>query len=554
MESVLDFIYKEEVWNVSSFLNTSFANGDSVARELGSIVTSLLGNLTVASLERIKGPHADQIKDAVVKMAKSATVKASWVPYIEHFPYTDENTDVSYDTLGYFRFEVEYYPGDVEMKRAITPLMIQQVPIIVSGEFKKFEKANKHVNLDAESPIFIFVTSNKTIPAEIPWSDENIKKYKKSIGYWTEIYSGAWPDYNESLHDMRVENNLSNRLSELHFIRRNSGFVYMAEENYRSFFTSYMRPFVLEPTPRIRSMLYALISINHALDTLFLKRHTEGFIDVETIEKKIINLRFLRGMIQTNLSAIYDELDYNRRQHYTAVLTHLIKEFNLDRIINRINEKFSVIYDTMQELYVKKTEENQEKTERGLSLLNILFGLGVIADLASVLTAIWAPDGLAIDSLINVIVASIIVLVLLATIFTFLKIRIETRKAVVSRTVDAVIDDGKGNIVLVSREYPPFMGYHALPGSFIRPKESEKQALVRTVSEKVGVKVRVESKVGTYDTPGRDPRGRVVSNVYLCKLVSLEPEFKGDLVPVQKLKDMKIAFDHKQILADAGFE
>ncbi len=98
MESVLDFIYKEEVWNVSSFLNTSFANGDSVARELGSIVTSLLGNLTVASLERIKGPYADQIKDAVVKMAKSATVKASWVPYIEHFPYTDENTDVSYGT------------------------------------------------------------------------------------------------------------------------------------------------------------------------------------------------------------------------------------------------------------------------------------------------------------------------------------------------------------------------------------------------------------------------------------------------------------------------
>ncbi|GAG54096.1 unnamed protein product, partial [marine sediment metagenome] len=56
----------------------------------------------------------------------------------------------------------------------------------------------------------------------------NIEKYKKVIGSWTEIYSGQWEDYSETLFNKRIENNLSNRLSELHFLRRNSGFIYMA--------------------------------------------------------------------------------------------------------------------------------------------------------------------------------------------------------------------------------------------------------------------------------------------------------------------------------------
>lgn len=91
------------------------------------------------------------------------------------------------------------------------------------------------------------------------------------IGYWTEIYSGQWEDYSESLYDRRIENNLSNRLSELHLTRRNSGFIYMAEENYRDFFDSYMKEFVLIPAPQMRAVLFALSLINESLDLLFLK-------------------------------------------------------------------------------------------------------------------------------------------------------------------------------------------------------------------------------------------------------------------------------------------
>ena len=152
---------------------------------------------------------------------------------------------------------------------------------------------------------------------------------------------GLGPITMTSCTSLRIENNLSNRLSELHFIRKNSGFIYMAEKNYENFFDSYMVKNVLLPTARIRAMLYALISVNHSLDLFFTEMSVKyAIIDLKVLEQKIQNLRLLRGLIQTNMSVVYDELDYNPRQHYTAVLTHLMRMFSLERIIDRIGKKF----------------------------------------------------------------------------------------------------------------------------------------------------------------------------------------------------------------------
>ncbi|MCP4762539.1 MAG: hypothetical protein GY870_12230, partial [archaeon] len=246
-------------------------------------------------------------------------------------------------------------------------------------DFGKNEE-NQGIYFDTESPIYVFVTSNKTKPSEISWTRENIEKYKKVISYWTEVYSGQWPDYSDALYDKRIENNLSNRTSELHFLRRNSGFIYMADDNYEKFFESYMKKWVLDPTPKIRAVLFALRSINESLDHVFLKTNSDVFMNLDTIEGKIKNLRLLRGLIQTNLSTIYNELDYNRRQHYTSVLKHLISEFGLQSIVTRVNEKFTIIYDSMEELYLRKSEENQAKAEKGMNILNLLFGVGVLGD------------------------------------------------------------------------------------------------------------------------------------------------------------------------------
>lgn len=409
--------------------------------------------------------------------------------------------------------------------------------------------------------MYIFVTSDKIKPHEISWTQENIEKYKKIIGYWTEVYSGQWEDYSEVLYDKRIENNLSNRLSELHFIRRNSGFIYMAEENYTNFFDSYMKEYVLSPTPKMRAVLFALRSINESLDLLFLKTQSEEFKDVDTIERKIRNLRILRGLIQTKLSLVYNELDYNRRQHYTSLLKHLLNEFEIDRIVTRINQKFNIIYDSMQGLYVKKNEEIQKRTEKGLNLLNLLFGAGILADLGSVIMiALSLQEGDLSSILLNSIIAIIISGILAATIIFNIYMRVQVKKTEIIQAVDAVIEDGKGNVVLIKRKYPPYQGFYALPGGSVEKGEKSKEALVREVREETNLNVDITDKIRIYDEEGRDPRGNVHSTAYRCiilgnisEMQTCEETEEVKLFSKQQVKEMELAFDHKNMLRDAKF-
>jgi|GEM_PF-1257003 len=561
MSETIDFIYKKEFWYVSAFVNEKTINGALKAKEIEALVQTLLSSITVEDLKRIRDARAEVIKEEVVEMCKNASITCSWVPYIADFPYQDENTEREYNTLGYFQFEMEYYKDLPERKQEITPVMIQQIPILVRDKLADYERReeNKYLNLDNESPIYVFVASNKSVPEDVQWSQDNIEKYKQTLGNWIEIYSGAWSDYNEALYDMRIRNNLSNRLSELHFIRRNSGFVYMAEENYTNFFDSYMRKFVLEPTARIRSILYAVMSINHSLDLLFTKLSSPyGLIDIDVIEKKLNNLRLLRGVVQTNMSIIYDELDHNLRQHYTAVLRHLIREFQLDNIIDRIGNKFEVIYNAMSELYQKKNAEGEKKTQRGVTLLNILFGIGIIATLSdhiiqaeTAVAGTYSPNYL--DMTINIIVSGIIAVVFIYTASIILQGRKDAKKASATFTVDAVIVDGKGNIILQKRANPPFKGFYAIPGTFIKEGENHAAAIERLVKEEVGgIKIRRDKKIGVFDKKGRDPRGNVITTAYKCTVISDLDKNIAELIPLAKVKELTLAFDHKKILENAG--
>jgi len=555
MSENLQFIYKEEFWFISAFINTSKINTELKSKEIEILAKDKFQNLKDEDI------YKKELKEDILELIRNISIKCSWVTCLSNFPYKDENSERDYNLLGYFQFVVEYYKDNPSKKESLRPMLVQQVPLILLKILKDFNNKAENTGLyfDIESPIYIFVTSNKIKPSNIIWNPENIEKYKKVIGYWTEIYSGQWDDYSDTLFDKRIQNNLSNRFSELHFIRRNSGFVYMAEENYERFFKTYIKQFLLDPTPRIRAVLFSLRLINESLDLLFLKTQTQAFQDLKTIEKKIRNLRLQRGMIQTTLSAIYNELDYNRRQHYTSVLKHLLNEFEVSSIVTRINEKFNSIYDVMEDLHRKKSEENQEKTERGLNLLNLLFGAGILADLAGVVM-IWLnlQEGNFITSVLNGVIATIIIGILIATIGYYLYIRFQTEKLEVRKTVDAVIEDREGNIILIKRKYPPFKNFYALPGGFIEKGEKPIDALVREVKEETNLKVEIKYKIGIYTEKGRDSRGNIHSIAYKCTIIGDLPELRSgddskkvEIIPKEKLKDLDLAFDHKKILEDA---
>jgi 8-oxo-dGTP diphosphatase len=152
----------------------------------------------------------------------------------------------------------------------------------------------------------------------------------------------------------------------------------------------------------------------------------------------------------------------------------------------------------------------------------------------------------------------------------------------VAVTVDVValtVRDAQLQVLLVRRGVHPYQGSWALPGGFVRPgagpdgeraEEDLPQAAARELAEEAGPQLRPThlEQLGSYGTPGRDPRMRVVSVAYLAFAPELPEAAAGtdasdaQWVPVnalgppdgggaQRLGTTRVlAFDHAKILAD----
>jgi len=87
-------------------------------------------------------------------------------------------------------------------------------------------------------------------------------------------------------------------------------------------------------------------------------------------------------------------------------------------------------------------------------------------------------------------------------------------------TVDAVVltlKEDDLNVLLIVRKNPPFKNHWAIPGGFIDLWESLEEATVRELAEETGVKLSPRNLDPFFvaGDPGRDPRTRVISVVYL---------------------------------------
>jgi 8-oxo-dGTP diphosphatase len=126
-------------------------------------------------------------------------------------------------------------------------------------------------------------------------------------------------------------------------------------------------------------------------------------------------------------------------------------------------------------------------------------------------------------------------------------------------TVDIIVFTIKNNdlkVVLVKRGREPFKDQWAVPGGFVRMRESVEEAAKRELEEETGIEDVYLEQLYTFGDVKRDPRARVITVAYFALVdpTKIKLELKPSRESLRSVewhsmyKLPKLAFDHKKIL------
>lgn len=115
--------------------------------------------------------------------------------------------------------------------------------------------------------------------------------------------------------------------------------------------------------------------------------------------------------------------------------------------------------------------------------------------------------------------------------------------------------DEMPEILLIQRKDPPFSQMWALPGGFMEMEETLEVAARRELMEETGIRAGELIRFDSYDKPGRDPRGRTITQVFVMiwKEEMGLPKPGSDAAELQwfGLNELpELAFDHQTIVED----
>lgn len=120
-------------------------------------------------------------------------------------------------------------------------------------------------------------------------------------------------------------------------------------------------------------------------------------------------------------------------------------------------------------------------------------------------------------------------------------------------TVDVIIPNEQGQVLVIRRGHAPYEGLWCLPGGLVDAGEMVEAAAVREVKEETGLDVTIARVHGIYSKNGRDPRGHYVSITLVAHVVEGTPQVTEEATEwqwVEPKEKLEMAFDHARILAD----
>jgi 8-oxo-dGTP diphosphatase len=125
-----------------------------------------------------------------------------------------------------------------------------------------------------------------------------------------------------------------------------------------------------------------------------------------------------------------------------------------------------------------------------------------------------------------------------------------------SVTVDVIIftiQDTQLHILLIRRKVWPFENDWALPGGFVKMKESLEEAAKRELLEEAGIENVYLEQLYTFGEPARDPRTRVITVAYFALIPSpnltLTATTDASEAKWFSINDLpNLAFDHGEII------
>jgi 8-oxo-dGTP diphosphatase len=128
-------------------------------------------------------------------------------------------------------------------------------------------------------------------------------------------------------------------------------------------------------------------------------------------------------------------------------------------------------------------------------------------------------------------------------------------------TVDAVVFsyiDETLHVLLIKRNFEPFLNCYSLPGAFVNENETTDEAVKRMLKNETNIELDYLEQLYTFSDVNRDPRERIVSVAYYALIKSTKHILKisehateVSWVEVGDAVTRDLAFDHHEILTYA---